>query len=542
MSMQKICTFFEEKLCHKYVPLFLLGLLIVITTTAYLNQLDPEIMEGRNFITASEIIKTGNWVVPSLFGELRIAKPPLPTWMTSAVMMLAGTDTNLVVNRIPSAFAGLFLSLAFFGLTKSLTSSTRISVISTAVLGTSYLYIFMVRRGTWDIHAIAYMTAMVWALDVLLKSKKFRPWVCLSAGLFFGLSFLSKGPVAFYALLLPFLFSEIVVNGAKKMTSQWKKLLLVGALGLLISVSWYVVIMIMHPEAMAAMFSKETAAWAGRHVRGWWYYLPQVPAMLGLWAIPAALVCIPQYARSRLQDTIPYKQLLLWTVGIVVLLSIIPEKKVRYLLPVIIPLSILVGGYLDYCLKHGFSFYGTKRGFQLYAVLGVIILLAIVGVMWIAGEISSTPFYTDPWQVFAALCSLLLAALLWTTAVYHKPQLLLGCLFSTMALLLVTIPPHIKTLMPNRGALPIQTIRSFVGNVEEQVHSLASLKLQTQWILGKPAIRIAKEDLMTLSPGEHIIIASYPTDFPNNIVVEKEYLARYVKHNPLLIYRVNVQN
>lgn len=216
MSMHRIYTFFESKLRHKYVPLFLLGLLVIFTTTTYLDQLDPDIMEARNFITAGEIVETGNWLVPRLFGELRIAKPPLPTWMTSAVMLLAGTDTNLFVNRIPSAFAGLFLAIAFFGLTKSMTGSLRISTLSTAVLGTSYLYIFMVRRGTWDIHAIAYMTAMIWALDVLLKSKEFRPWLCLLAGVLFGLSFLSKGPVAFYALLLPFLFSELVVNGAKK--------------------------------------------------------------------------------------------------------------------------------------------------------------------------------------------------------------------------------------------------------------------------------------------------------------------------------------
>ncbi|KAF1077843.1 glycosyltransferase family 39 protein [Halodesulfovibrio sp. MK-HDV] len=542
MSMQRVCTYFEAKLRYRYVPLFLLGLLVIITTTTYLNQLDPDIMEGRNFITASEIVETGNWLVPRLFGELRIAKPPLPTWMTSAVMVLAGTDTNLFVNRIPSAFAGLFLAMAFFGLTKSVTGSSRISIISTAVLATSYLHIFMVRRGTWDIHAVAYMTAMIWALDVLLKSKEFRPWLCLLAGVLFGLSFLSKGPVAFYALLLPFLFSELVVNDAKKMGRQWKKLLLVTGCGVIISVSWYLVIMLMHPEAMAAMFSQETAAWAGRHVRVWWYYLPQVPAMLGLWAIPAVLVCIPMFAFSRLQDSIPYKKLLLWTLGIVVLLSIIPEKKVRYLLPVIIPLSMLVGGYLDYCLKRGFSFSGSRRIFQLYLVLGVIITLAAIGIIWSSGEITSPALAHDPSELLIVACYVLLAATLCVTYMCRKPNLLLGCVFGLVAFVLITTPPHIKTLLPKRGILPIQDVRSFVGKAEKTVHTLTSLKLQTQWVLGKPATRIVAKDLTTLSPGEHIVIAAYPTAFPKNVLVEKEYLARYIKRDPLLIYRVTVQN
>lgn len=542
MSMQRICTFFESRLRRKYVPLFLLGLLLILTTTTYLNQLDPDIMEGRNFITAGEIVETGNWLVPRLFGELRIAKPPLPTWMTSAVMTLAGTDTNLFVNRIPSAFAGLFLAIAFFGLTKSMTGSSRISTISTAVLGTSYLYIFMVRRGTWDIHAIAYMTAMIWALDVLLKSKECRPWLCLLAGVLFGVSFLSKGPVAFYALLLPFLFSEIVVNGASEMLRQWKKLLLVMGCGVIISASWYLVVMIMHPEAMTTMFSQETTAWAGRHIRVWWYYLPQVPAMLGLWVIPAVLVCIPMFVRSRLQDSIPHRQLLLWTLGIVVLLSIIPEKKVRYLLPVIIPLSMLVGGYLDYCLKRGFSFSGSRRIFTLYLVLGVVITLVAIGIIWGAGEIRSSPLVNNPCELFIVACYVLLATTLCITYVCRKPTLLLGCVFGLVAFVLMTTPPHIKTLLPKRGILPIQDVRSFVGNTVETVYTFTSLKLQTQWILGKPATRIVPDDLKSFSSGEYVVVAAYPTTFPKNVVVETEYLARYLKRDPLLIYRVTIPN
>ncbi|SIN79131.1 ArnT family glycosyltransferase [Halodesulfovibrio marinisediminis] len=605
MSTQKFCALIEEKLRNKSVPIFLLGLLMIVTTTVHLDQLDPEIMEARNFITANEIVETGNWLVPSLFGELRIAKPPLPTWMTSIVMMIAGTDTNLAVNRIPSAFAGLVLAVAFFGLTRSLTGSTRISMLSTAVLGTSYLYIFMVRRGTWDIHAVAYMTAMIWALDVLLKSKKFRPWLCLVTGVLFGLSFLSKGPVAFYALLLPFLFSELVVNGVMKVQLHWKQLLLVTGYGLVISASWYLVIMIMHPDAMAAMFSQETSAWTSHHIKEWWFYLPQVPAMLGLWAIPAVLVFISPYARPRLQKLIPYNQLLLWTVGIVVLLSVIPEKKVRYLLPVIVPLSMLVGGALDYWLERGFAFAGTKRLFYLYTILGSIVLFAVVGVIWIAGEVSSFPLFMELWPVIVpllmlvggtldywlergsafagsnrlfylytilgsivlfaavgviwiagevsslpiymelwpvlAVCScLLLVVLIWLAASCHRPRLLLGCLFTTVALVMVTAPPYVKTVLPYRGTLPIQQVRNLVGKTCENVYSLTSLKLQNQWVFGKPAKRIVADDLASFPVGVHVVVSTDPVSFPEKFTVKEELVARYLKRDPLLIYKVTV--
>lgn len=74
------------------------------------------------------------------------------------------------------------------------------------------------------------------------------------------------------------------------------------------------------------------------------------------------------------------------------------------------------------------------------------------------------------------------------------------------------------------------------------MYTFTSLKLQTQWILGKPSTRIVPDDLRSFSSGEYVVVAAYPTAFPKNIIVEKEYLARYLKRDPLLLYRVTVQN
>ena len=57
----------------------------------------PDIMEARNFVTAREMVEFDNWLVPTMNGELRFAKPPLPTWVAALVEMVS--PDNLVLQR-----------------------------------------------------------------------------------------------------------------------------------------------------------------------------------------------------------------------------------------------------------------------------------------------------------------------------------------------------------------------------------------------------------------------------------------------------------
>ena len=72
---------------------------------------EPDIMESRNFITAREMLADGNWLIPTMNGELRLEKPPLPTWITAAISSLFKTN-NLFVLRTPAAF--ISTAMTFF--------------------------------------------------------------------------------------------------------------------------------------------------------------------------------------------------------------------------------------------------------------------------------------------------------------------------------------------------------------------------------------------------------------------------------------------
>ena len=68
----------------------LLGLLLLLYAGIFAHRdvIGVDIMEARNLITAREMIETGRWLVPTLHGEPRLAKPPLPTWLTAGAMLL----------------------------------------------------------------------------------------------------------------------------------------------------------------------------------------------------------------------------------------------------------------------------------------------------------------------------------------------------------------------------------------------------------------------------------------------------------------------
>ncbi|MBU1106078.1 MAG: glycosyltransferase family 39 protein [Candidatus Riflebacteria bacterium] len=343
---------------------------------SYSHLISVDLMEARNFITAREIIESDNWLVPTMNGELRIAKPPLPTWLTAIAMKLAGTDTNLVANRLPAGLAALLLLLFLYRFTRSYGGSPKTSVAVILVLSTSYMFMHMSRRGTWDVFCHAFMLGAIYTLYKATTGADKKQRYFIAAGIFMGLSFVSKGPVAFYALLLPFLLSEIISGDAKKYLQHWKMILVSVLISMSISVAWPAYLYLSFSEEFKAIALKEVAAWSDRHVKSLFWYL-QFPVMSGVWMFFALPALWPPHSDKIIGERLPSRKIISWIIFTVVLLSLIPEKKDRYLLPLTIPLALLIGGYvsglMDSVLRVGKSFV-AKWIMTFYAFLSMVFL------------------------------------------------------------------------------------------------------------------------------------------------------------------------
>ena len=71
-------------------------LLLVFCCSFFINNgaIFADIMESRNIITAREMVYDHNWLVPTMNGELRLEKPPLPTWIAAITEMISPDDPS----------------------------------------------------------------------------------------------------------------------------------------------------------------------------------------------------------------------------------------------------------------------------------------------------------------------------------------------------------------------------------------------------------------------------------------------------------------
>ncbi|MBR1838918.1 MAG: glycosyltransferase family 39 protein [Bacteroidaceae bacterium] len=329
-------------------------ILLLVACVAFFphnTALSPDIMECRNLVTAREIAAGEcTWLVPTMNAELRLEKPPLPTWIAAAVERIA--PNSLAMQRIPPALAAMLWTLFLYLFVKRLTDEKTAFVAALAFL-TCYQVVLMGRTATWDVYCHAFMTAAIYYLYKLFHDPEpsRSPWRdALLAGLFLGLSFLSKGPVSFFALLLPCVIALWVVYPAR-LKGKLLPALCVLLIALVVGGWWYLYLVTLHPADLASVFHKETGAWVNRNVRPWWYYW-RFWVESGVWAPFVLMGLAVPYWRKRMAQPKAYHFVWLFLVLQLVLLSCMPEKKFRYLLPMMFPMAMLAALVLMH-FSHG---------------------------------------------------------------------------------------------------------------------------------------------------------------------------------------------
>ena len=331
-----------------------------------------DLMEARNLATAQEMVKYGNYLLPTMNGEPRLEKLPLPTWIAAGVEHL--TPGNLVAQRCAAGLSATLMVLFLYLITARLTRNRYFGLIASLILATSVNVMLMGRTATWDIYTHSFMLGAIYFLVTALDEKGAQSSRFLLSGLFIGLSFLSKGPVSMYALLAPFLISYIIVYRTGISGKKWSIAGMV-VVGLVISCWWYGYTYYFHQDFAVSIVQKESTAWFSYNVRPWYYYW-QFPVEAGIWA-PFWLVAIVYFFVNK--QTVyrkEYKFAFLWFLASLVMLSAIPEKKMRYLLPLLIPGAMVTAFYL-YQMIMAMRSKGEKVVFRILMTINACLLFAM---------------------------------------------------------------------------------------------------------------------------------------------------------------------
>jgi 4-amino-4-deoxy-L-arabinose transferase-like glycosyltransferase len=327
-------------------------------------------MEARNFVVAREMISENNWFLTTMNGEARYEKPPFPSWITSFFLLLFNHQSTWVYRLPVSVFSTIGL-IGMYKLSFILSNLKKLSLYAALILGTSFYYIAIRFEAPSDTFTHVAMIFSVYYLVSITQEQKII-FSAVIGGLWLAVSILSKGPVSLYVLWLPFVIAYAIAFKFKFKSRIWYYIIYL-VVGLLIGASWYVYVRIADPIAFLEIAETETSNWSSYNVRPFYYYWSFV-IQSGIWTIPAFMSLAYPYFKNKVENKKLYLFTFLWTLLAVVLLSIIPEKKSRYLMPILIPLALNSVQIIFYFIKE----INSKFNRTLATVIFIVCLVVIV--------------------------------------------------------------------------------------------------------------------------------------------------------------------
>jgi len=168
--------------------LAVLGALLYFPSFAA-DELDDE--EGRRALPAREMVESGDFVVPTLWGEPYLSKPPLYFWLVAAASTL--TDgVNTASTRLPSVLATILTALLLCWFGRRLAGPT-----TGLTAGALFLVTFsVIEKGSFgELEAVFTLTVFASVAALYCASQGSRLALLLTA-LALGAALLTKGPPA----------------------------------------------------------------------------------------------------------------------------------------------------------------------------------------------------------------------------------------------------------------------------------------------------------------------------------------------------------
>ncbi len=303
--------------------------------------------EPREALVAREILRSGEWVVPTRpDGELT-RKPPIFYWAAASFLSVLPDRPELAV-RLPSA---LLATAAVLGTWAAVRAGLgpAIALPAALILATSVEWIRAATIARVDMALVAGTTLLFGAWLLALARARPEPGAGLLAAATAGaaLATLAKGPVA---LVLPAL-AVTALAAARRDPSLFRRLgaLRVLGLGAAVAALWYGAAFARHGWAFFDVVARENwlrfvdseDAGTGHSGHGI-FYLPLL-ALVGFlpWTPLLPLAAAPLADRSRRTTVVTFAAA--WVAVILVFFSLSDAKRSVYLLPLFPALSLLLG-------------------------------------------------------------------------------------------------------------------------------------------------------------------------------------------------------
>ena len=293
-----------------------------------------------------------NWVVPQLFREPFLEKPPLSLWLDAGAIRLFGGTTWAV--RLASAFAGLFSVMLFYGMLRKFGRPQPLAFCAALILATMASYWSNARGvGEDSLLSLGVTTALLAFYQAMRpenQGSKVGAWALFTAGMV--IATLSKGVLG---LAMPgiviFVYLAVTSVMEKRLRiGDWLKPGLFTLLALVPLMIWLA--FLFQRGGMQAvgevLWTNSVGRFSGSfveagHYEPFYYYIAKLPeaflpwnilVYLGLWHFRKSLV------RNRYQLFF-----CIWLVAQFTLLTLASSKRTVYLMSLTPAAAVLAAEY-----------------------------------------------------------------------------------------------------------------------------------------------------------------------------------------------------
>ena len=319
--------------------------------------------EPRYASIARQMVESGDWVTPTLWGEPWFEKPAMLFWL-GALGYAVGMDEFV---RLPVVLLSLgFLAFFWWKVRKAFGEPT--ATAATCVLGTSAGWVAYADAAVFDAPVTVFTSAAMLSLLPWVQDPDTENRTCVAwFGGLLGLGLLSKGlvaPVVASCALVPVVCAK-----------PRRALDLLSAHALIpfsaVCLPWYAACYWLNGRVFLDEFIvrhhlERFFSASLQHVQPWWFFGPVVLVFLLPWT---PLLVSFDYRAVWREPRLRF--LAAWTLGPLVFFSLSVNKLPGYVLPVVPPLAILLA----------VQWRTLKRRGLLLAVAGTLSLVPVAGTL-----------------------------------------------------------------------------------------------------------------------------------------------------------------
>ena len=350
--------------------------------------------EPRNALAAREMLRSGDWVVPRLLGEVRTAKPPLTYWCQATAMFFVGDDTggpgDTAAARLPSVLA-MTLTLVVLGVVLTRVVDRERAFWTVLILATSGIVIGFLARGSMhDALLLLWVTIAQMCLYAILRGRGNWP-VVVTMSVAIGLAGLTKGPVVLGVMTMTLIALAIFRGmGFQPMSSSRDQQHGLKTRAAKLVVAIFIVAAVVGPwmwlverrapgfvsDSLSHDVVRRTLEPLEQHKGPPGYYLLTIWGTFFPWSVLLPLAFVVAW-RHRDEPRIRFA--LAAVIGPWLMFELVQTKLPHYLLPTFPALAFLTADAITRCLRgehDDLVTKGTRGAVVVWGVIGIVIAAA----------------------------------------------------------------------------------------------------------------------------------------------------------------------